>query len=121
MRIRVLYGIDYLKPELWEEYPNMTDCIIEWDYSVLPREQETVDNFECFITSEIKKDLSQRTVGEFFTEEYLTSIQYSKEDQKKVSVFDFLSEITCKIKEISWTIGKDNKPLPCIYISPKNG
>lgn len=120
MKIRVLYGIDYLNPELWEEYPNMIDSIIEWNYSVLPREGETVDSFECFITGEAKEDLSKRTLDEFFTEEYLISIQYSKEDQKKVSAFDFLSDITCKIQEIMWTMGKDNKPLPCIYISPKN-
>lgn len=119
MKIRVLYGIDYLKPELWEEYPNMIDCIVEWHYPVLPREQETVDNFECFITDEVKEDLSRRTIDEFFIEEYLNSQEYSKLDQKKVSVFDFLSDITCKIVEISWQIGEGNKPMPCIYINTK--
>jgi hypothetical protein len=120
MKIRVLYGIDYLNPELWEEYPNMIDSIIEWNYPVLPREGETVDNFECFISYAVKKDLSKRTVDEFFIEGYFNPQYYSKEDQKKISVFDSLSEITCKIDSISWQFGEDGV-MPCIHISPKNG
>lgn len=119
MKIRVLYGIDYLKPELWEEYPNMIDSIIEWNYPVLPRQGETVDSFECFITGEVKEDLSQRTIDTFFVQEFLYTWNLSKEDQKKVSVFDFLSEVTSKIDLISWQFGEDGI-IPCIHISPKN-
>lgn len=119
MKIRVLYGIDHLKPELWEEYPNMIDCEFEWRYPVLPREQETVDNFECFISYAVKKDLSKRTIDEFFVEEFLHTRNFSKEDMKKISVFDFLSEVVYKIDLISWQFGEDGI-IPCIHISPKN-
>lgn len=120
MEISVLLYLpsNSVSPELWEKYPDLITCIIEWNYPVLPREQETVDNLESFISNEIKIDLSERKIDEFFSEGYFDS-EYSKQDIKKISVFEHLSSIKYKIDAIAWEMGEDNKPIPCIYISPK--
>ncbi|MDR1502689.1 MAG: hypothetical protein LBT43_09570 [Prevotella sp.] len=116
MKIEILIRIDCLKSEVFNKYPDMINCIINWDYPVLPRVNENVNHIECFITDEVKEDLSQRTVDTFFIEKYINNL-YSKEDQRKISVFDFLSDRLHIVKAIYWNRGEDNKPIPCIFIS----
>lgn len=118
MKIRVLCVISYIKDELWDEYPNMIECILTWNYPALPREQETIDDIGCLFSDEVRKILLTKYIGEFFVDEYLDSLKFAKEDRIKVSVLELLSDLTYKIDLISWQLGEDGI-IPCIQISPK--